>query len=200
MNDKASWVLLTLLSVGMFGCSERTPSDPSTMAPANTFELDIPGRRLMSAEPAQLRASLGNISLIDFWFTTSDQAGSINVTGRLPATQTGSDSFVLSISNGPMADGIVSVQINGAADSPDMSGGTVSIDIAPNGVGGEVVLPSSQQSWKFAGKMLATCWVPSASIPGAQPNVGGTSADSALVSDAAFSSDACAPLRHWAGK
>src|ERR1700690_4112447 len=140
--NKALHVLLVALSIGSFGCSGRESTMPSSIAPANVFELDISGRKLVSPQPAQLRASLGNVSLFDFGFMTSDQSEAISVNGRLPITQVDADSFVLGISNGPMADGIASVQFSNIAGVPDLTGGTVRIGITPNAVKGEITLPS----------------------------------------------------------
>jgi hypothetical protein len=199
MVNKRHAVCLVSILTGL-GCSPREQAGHSSKGPTSVMEVDAMGRTLVSAVPAQLRAAFGKVSLLDFGFMVGDQNGSIGVIGRIPVSQANADSFVLPISTGPMMDGVSSVQVSNLATAPDLSTGAVTINITPNTVHGTIDLPSTAQSWTFSGRIVVTCWVPATSLAGPSSNSGGTSADSALLSDDAFASSQCMPLRHWIGQ
>lgn len=188
--------------MALTGCSggrDKASISASTMAPANVLEVDALGRKFTSTQPAQLRASMGSTSLLDFWFQVADGQGVISVNGRLRSADVGADVVTLSLSNGPTADGVVSVQPANIANVPDLGSGTLRLTMSPAAINGEVEISANGSAWPLSGKLLVSCWVPSAMLPNAQPS-GGTSSSTALIDDAEFVSAPCVPFAKWAGR
>lgn len=184
------------------GCStakDKASESPSTMAPANALEFSALDRKFVSAAPAQLRAAMGSAAVIDFWFQVADPAGSIAVNARVRPTDVGVAPLLFSLSNGPIGDGVASVQPTNIPDAPNLDSGTVRINASAGAINGEVAIGAGGQVWPFSGKLLVSCWVPSSLVSGAPPS-GGTSGDGALVNDESFASTPCAPFATWAGK
>jgi hypothetical protein len=188
-----------ILAAGCTAGKNNGSDSPSTMAPSSVFELSALGRKFISATPAQLRASMGSASTVDFWFQVADPAGAITVNARLRPTDVGVASLLFSLSKGPMADGVASVQPTKILDAPNLDTGSVRMNVLPGAVNGEVTAGAGEQVWPFSGKLLVSCWVPGSLISGAPPS-GGTSGDGALINDEAFASAPCAPFAAWAGK
>jgi hypothetical protein len=196
-----SCVCAAVLTTLFCGCSNRS-NGGSTFSPTSpvVMELEVMGDKLQSTQPAQLRATFGSPSLVDFWFGTANGTQTVSLNGQIPSSVLGSAAFDLGISSGPMSEGMASLDLKNVATT-DLSGGRVHVDVTANSIRGKVTLPSTSQEWPFLGKLSVSCWVPGSSISGSAPATGGGTSDpGALVLDVAFASAECAPLRVWAGK
>jgi hypothetical protein len=184
----------------LFGCASRH-QDTSMAGPSNVIELDTPDHKLIGSQPAQLKASMGNSSLVDFGFAVGDGGAAIALHGRIPPADLGIGNVTLAITDGPTTDGFAASQISNISGVSSLVGSQLDLVITANHVSGDIRVPGLDQPWSFQGQVFVSCWVPRTALGGTQqPEAGGTNSSDALVADSEFISSACAPMRSWVGR
>jgi hypothetical protein len=180
------------------GCSSQINGGLDMAAPL-VLELDAMGSSYQSYQPAQLHAALGTPTQTTFGFMVSNGTGSISVIGRIAPADLGSENVHLSVTNGPLGDGLANAQVSGVTEVPALEDAVVQLHFAPNTVSGTLT-PVASAPWTLTGELSVECSVPPATLPPSERPTGGIDGAGALSTDAAFTTPACAPLRALAGR
>ena len=193
-----SSILIALCCLGL-GCGGATGTKESGPAPDVLF-LDGAGTSFSSPFGANLQAAFGAVTLRDFAFSASNGVAWVSFHARLAAADLSAGAATLTVSNGPIADGIANAQITGVTGVPDIDGATVVLHLSPRTVAGTITPLGASAPWTLTGMLDVECNVPKADLPASQLPAGGTDGAEALFSDATFTAPECAPLRALAGR
>jgi hypothetical protein len=195
MKHPWSWLVGLALFATAAGCGGTATS--IDRAPAeDAMQVSSPVATFVSATPATFEAAIGDTAQVSVWFSAHNGEELVSVDGWLPPASWGATHVDLTVSTGPMKDGLATVQTTGVTPPPDLTAGTVSLTFGVGVVSGEMRLGADQTPWTLTGKMSVECWVPR---PAGTPIVNGTNAPGALIADETLASPQCAPFRALAG-
>lgn len=193
-----SATLIALCCLGL-GC-EPAGGNKGLGQPPDVLFLDAAETTFSSPFAANLRAAFGTVTLRDFAFSAANGAGSVSFHARLAAADLSAGAAALTVSNGPLADGIANAQIIGVTGVPDVDGATVVLHLSPRTVAGTLTPFGASVPWTLTGVLDVECAVLKADLPASQSPAGGTDGAGALVADGTFTAPECAPLRALAGR
>ncbi len=191
-------ISIALCCLGL-GCGGAVGSKESGPAP-DVLSLDAAGTTLSSPFAARLEATFGSVTLRDFGFSASKGAASVFFNARLAAADLSAGAATLTVSSGPIGDGIANAQVVGVTGGSDLDGAIATVRFSPSAVTGTLALPGGGAPWTLSSDLTVECLVPKARLSvSQQPAGGGTEGTGALFSDETFAAPECASLRVLAG-
>lgn len=194
MNALLKAVLVS--AVCLSACSTQSPSSRS---PQNRVVIQSGDRLFTSAQPAELKASLGATPIVELTVHGASDGELWTLNARFADAQVrGPHSAVgelsAKLSPGAIADGLAQLTVGSKQGaSQAASGGTLHVTIADGRIVGEAEADPSKLAASIEGDIVISCWIPRAEVTS-----GGTT-DAAnsevLVEDTDLSSSACAPFK-----